>query len=353
MKQDKDAAISAIGAEAPGQAETRKGDHIGLAFQSRTGAGELDRRFRYEPLLAAHAPAGSLPPLPFLGKTLRTPIWVSSMTGGAQWAFKINTTLARACRRHGMGMGLGSCRPLLYSDEHLADFDVRELLGDDLPLYANLGIAQLEELIDKDALHLINDLLDRLRADGLIVHLNPLQEWFQPEGDRYRRPALQTIHRLLDHATYPIIVKEVGQGMGPESLRHLLHLPIAALDFGAAGGTNFSLLENLRRQDPRRENHAPLIKVGHDAAEMMRFVQDIHRAAEGRLACPQLIISGGITDFLDGYYLTANSPLPAVYGQASALLRHALEGDDALEQYLQDQIRGLETARAFLRVNAL
>lgn len=346
MKED-----PAIAPEAPGQAEARKLDHIELAFRSRTESAELDRRFSYEPLLAAHPQEGSLAPIPFLGKSLRAPIWVSSMTGGARHALQINTALARACRRHGMGMGLGSCRALLYADEHLADFDVRDLMGDELPLFANLGIAQLEELQDKEAMHLIEEMLGRLRADGLIVHVNPLQEWFQPEGDRFRRAPITTIHRLLDRATYPVIVKEVGQGMGYESLRHLLHLPLAAVDFGAAGGTNFALLENLRRTDRRRENWAPLVRAGHDAAEMVAMVNRIHREAGGNLPCPQIIISGGVRDFLDGYYLTGLSTLPALYGQASALLKYALEGDEALDGWIGDQLRGLELAHAYLRVN--
>ena len=106
---------------------------------------ELDDRFYYEPLLSAHPSETN--PVGFLGKKLRAPIWVSSMTGGTELARKINTNLARACREFGMGMGLGSCRSLLDRDEYLGDFNVRELIGDELPFYANLGIAQVEQLI--------------------------------------------------------------------------------------------------------------------------------------------------------------------------------------------------------------
>ena len=95
--------------------ENRKKDHIDLAFQSRTMSGELDRRFNYEPLMARH-PSKDLPVLPMLGKQMRAPIWVSSMTGGTELAGKINRNLARVCHEFGLGMGLGSCRPLLESD---------------------------------------------------------------------------------------------------------------------------------------------------------------------------------------------------------------------------------------------
>lgn len=338
-------------AESAGQAEARKADHIELAFRSQMPVAELDHRFSYEPLLSPHPSSGSLPVLDFLGKKLAVPIWVSSMTGGAQWAYDINTRLARACARFGMGMGLGSCRALLHSDEYLRDFDVRSLLGPELPLYANLGIAQVERLLDQGATSLIGQLLGRLQADGLIIHLNPLQEWFQPEGDRIRRAPVHTIRQLLDAADYPIMVKEVGQGMGYESLRFLLHMPLAAVDFGAAGGTNFSILENSRRKEDRQHDWAPMVKVGHHAGDMVGSVNRILEEAGGKLSCNQIIISGGVRHFLDGYYFMETCRLPSVYGQASALLAYARESQEALEAWIESQITGLEMARAFLRIN--
>jgi len=139
-------------------AESRKSDHIELAFQSQVNAIDVDNRFYYEPILSAH-PKGSQP-ISFLGKTLSAPIWVSSMTGGTELAKKINQNLAKACAAFGMGMGLGSCRALLDSNDHLEDFNVRSIIGDDLPLYANIGIAQLSQLIAQKKLYQINDLLD-------------------------------------------------------------------------------------------------------------------------------------------------------------------------------------------------
>jgi isopentenyl-diphosphate delta-isomerase len=138
--------------------------------------------------------------------------------------------------------------------------------------------------------------------------------------------------------------------MGYQSLKHLLHLPLAAVDFGAAGGTNFALLENLRRKNINEDYWAPLVKVGHDAEEMMGWVNAIVEEKKGKLPCQQIIISGGVKDFLDGYYLMQKSALPSIYGQASGLLNAALEGDTALHTFLEAQIRGLEMAHAFLKV---
>ena len=341
-----------IAAEMPTEdptAESRKKDHIDLAFKSQVLRGELDSRFYYEPLLAAHPKAGSLPEFKFLGKNFRVPLWVSSMTGGTALANAINKNLARACAEFGMGMGLGSCRQLLFSDEFLGDFAVRKHIGDQ-PLFANLGIAQLENLIAENGLWRIKEMLKKLEADGLIVHVNPLQEAMQPEGDVFKKSPIETINTLLDKLDNPLIVKEVGQGFGPESLRSLLQLPLAAIEFAAAGGTNFAKLELLRDLPEKQAIFKGIAAVGHSAEEMVFWVNQLLAELGEKVKAHHLIISGGVQDFLDGYYLTQRSAMPAVYGQASAFLRHAQGDYDSLQTHVQAQVRGLELANAFLRL---
>lgn len=332
-------------------AVSRKRDHIELAFQSQVGQQELDPRFYYEPLLAAHPSAATLPATPFLGKTLRAPMWVSSMTGGTALANTINHNLARACGEFGMGMGLGSCRSLLYSDEYLPDFDVRDLMPDQ-PLFANLGIAQLEQLLDRNHAHIIQQLVDKLRADGLIVHVNPLQEWLQPEGDRFQYAPIDTIQRLMDALPdLSIIVKEVGQGFGRESLKTLFQLPLAAVDFAANGGTNFAKLELLRSQPIQREIYSQLAQVGHSAEDMVNIANEVFEdLGPQNIRCGEVIISGGVRTFLDGYYLTQKLQASCVYGQASGFLKHAREDYDSLASYVSAQVQGLELCHAFLKV---
>ena len=160
----------------------RKSDHINLAIHSQTPVNEMDDRFYYEPMISGFPKVDS-DPIAFSGKTLKVPIWVSSMTGGYALSGIINRNLARACNEFGMGMGLGSCRRLLEDDTFFNDFNVRPIIGDNQPLFANLGIAQVEELVEKKETDSLRRLIDRLQADGLIVHVNPLQEFFQPEGN--------------------------------------------------------------------------------------------------------------------------------------------------------------------------
>ncbi len=327
--------------------ETRKKDHIDLAFQSQTPKDLLDNRFHYEPMLAAH-PNG-LKPFSFLGKTFHAPLWVSSMTGGTILAQKINRNLAAICKEFSFGMGLGSCRAILDNNKHFADFDMRDVIGNDLPFYANLGICQVEQFIENNKVDKISELVKRLRADGLIVHVNPIQEWIQPEGDKIKYPPIETIKRLLDKVRFPLIVKEVGQGMGPDSLYSLLHLPLAAIEFAAFGGTNFAEIERLRNSSASQQMIGPLSKVGEDAYHMLEYVNQIF-SEEKNILCNQLIISGGIKSFLDGYYLLQKSSLPAVYGQASSFLRYAKEDYEQLHSYVSAQIKGLEMASAYLRI---
>jgi isopentenyl-diphosphate delta-isomerase len=326
----------------------RKKEHIKLALKSQTINSEQDRRFIYEPILAAH-PQDELVPFEFLGKEIKTPIWASSMTGGTSHARKINENIARVCKDFGMGMGLGSCRVLLDDDSSFKDFNVRKFLGDKLPLYANLGIAQIDLLLKSKRTDKIKKLIESLQADGLIVHINPLQEWFQPEGNAIFRPPIEIIEDLLSKAEYPIIVKEVGQGMGAHSLKRLLNLPLQALEFGAFGGTNFSLLEMMRANENELESFKTFAYVGHTAEQM---VNTINRLSEDNtFGCKEVIISGGIKTFLDGYFLMNKCTLPSVYGQASTILKYAQVGYDELHSYIDQQVKGLALAEAYLRIN--
>lgn len=332
-------------------ASSRKKDHIELAFESKVDKSVIDNRFYYEPICAAHPNQELSPSFSFLGKRFNAPLWVSSMTGGTALAKTINHNLARVANSFGFGMGLGSCRGLLQSDEYLADFDVRHLLGEDLPLYANLGIAQIEQLIETKKLHLVSDLIQRLKADGLIIHVNPLQEWLQPEGDRFIHAPIDTIKRVIDaFPSLSIIVKEVGQGMGYESLRALFQLPLAAIDFAANGGTNFAKLELLRSNPVKQAIYSKLANVGHSAEEMVSIANHIINDLGEACLCKEVIVSGGISDFLDGYYLINKLSSSAIYGQASAFLKYARGDYSVLHDYVEAQVEGLRLAQNFLKV---
>lgn len=327
----------------------RKDDHISLANKSRITTSEADNRFYYEPMLSAH-PIKAASLFPFLGKEMKFPIWVSSMTGGADKAKFINRNLATICKEFGFGMGLGSCRVLLDNQDRWDDFNLRDIIGNTVPFYANLGIAQLEELIEHKRVNEINTLVNSLKCDGIIIHINPLQEAIQPGGDRFKNAPIDTLKSFLKQTKLRVIVKEVGQGFGPKSLLELLKLPLEAIEFGALGGTNFANLEMNRRTDAGLEHFISLAKCGHTASEMVQFANNILKKHSKEIKCHQLIISGGITNSVDGYYLTKLSEIPAIFGMGSGFLKSASIGVDELRSYCENLIWSYQLAQNYLEI---
>lgn len=327
-------------------ADLRKQNHLDLAFASQNDL--MDGRFYYEPMLAGHPEQSDLP-IQFGNRKMRFPIWISSMTGGTSSAGPINKILAKTAGKYGLGLGLGSCRMIIEDNTYFDDFNLRPILGDASPLYANVGIAQVERLIDSGHALKLKALVDKLDADGLIVHVNPLQEWLQPEGDFIQRSPMTTLEQLFNEIDVPIIVKEVGQGFGPESMKELLKMPILAIDFAANGGTNFSKLE-LFRNKPLQDYYEDVISLGHSASEMLNFLNTSIQELGADRKCNNVIISGGIKSFLDGYYLTSKSDIPAIYGQASPFLKHANKSQEALDAFAESQIKGLLMAHKFLKI---
>jgi len=335
--------------EADKQAADRKEDHIDLALSSSMAAATIDRRFSYEPMLSGHVKKDLKLDQEVAKKQLKYPIWVSSMTGGTEKAKKINYNLAQLCGELGLGMGLGSCRQLLYEEKRVHEFDVRSLMPDN-PLMINLGIAQVEELIAKKETNRIKNLISKLKADGLIIHINPLQEWMQPEGDRIMIPPIETVSTLLAEVDYPVIIKEVGQGFGSASIAALLQLPLEAIELAGYGGTNFSKIELLRSDPSRVECYEPIYNLGHDCNQMLGYINDFVKNDPDKVKTKLIIFSGGIKGFLDGYYFTQKCLLPSIYAQASGFLKHAMDYKQ-LKRYAEMQIEGLQMSHALLRLN--
>ncbi|MCO5254880.1 MAG: isopentenyl-diphosphate delta-isomerase [Bacteroidetes bacterium] len=325
----------------------RKSDHIKLAFDSI--ADGQDSRFCYEPLLSAHPDDSVIPQTKIGNKISRLPFWVSSMTGGAEKAGLINHRIAEACGKFGMGMGLGSCRIILENDKHFPDFDLRDKLGNEVPFMANLGIAQIEQVVKQNNYKTIENMVHALRADGLIIHVNPLQEWLQPEGDLITRAPIDTITTFIKHFNYPVWVKEVGQGFGRKSLKALIDLPIAGIEFGAYGGTNFAKMESMRTSGAALN---PLAQVGHNANEMVEVLNLYYDKNPELFKNKIFVVSGGVKNFLDGYYYIHKLKASAIYAQASPLLKCALESTQAVEQFIASEKRGLMAAYSYLTLRS-
>jgi isopentenyl-diphosphate delta-isomerase len=269
------------------------------------------------------------------------------MTGGAIHAQKINQNMAKVAKQFNLGMGLGSCRPLLEDQSHFSDFHMRPFIGD-RPLYANLGFAQVNELHREGKLSKIVTLLDSLEATGLIIHINPMQEFAQPEGDAWHIAPFKVLEEVINSIDYPIMIKEVGQGFGRRSLSKLLKMNIQAIEFGALGGTNFTLLEQTRHDamhSARKDLILEFANVGQSAEIML---EDINALAKEEINCREIIISGGMNNTLKAHSMLLRSKLPALVGQASQVLKYALLGEKELASFIEIQIEGMLMAKEFL-----
>jgi isopentenyl-diphosphate Delta-isomerase len=190
----------------------------------------------------------------FLNRTLSFPLIVSSMTGGYPDALKINRQLAEVCAEKRLAMGVGSQRQAIDSSAYHRTFSVVREVAPDIPVYGNLGAPEVGRL--KDAAPVLR-LLDMIRADGFAVHLNPLQEYLQPEGNPEFRGVLDGIAMLVRQLPVPVIVKEIGAGISAEVARRLVDVGVRIIDVAGAGGTSWAGVEILRRDAARNREQDP------------------------------------------------------------------------------------------------
>jgi len=306
----------------------RKSEHIRICLEEdvetvERGNGLGGYRFDHQalPELNFHEvdPATTL-----LGKTLSWPFVIGSMTGGTQGAMDLNRRLAQAAERAGCGMALGSLRPALEDPERVATFDARAFAPDLPLLLGNLGIAQLG---DRDMVARLPALCETLRLDGIIIHLNPLQEVLQPEGDTCFRGLLDRLTELKGTLGLPVAVKEVGSGLSRGTLERLWPVDPDLVETAGVGGTSWIRVEGLRSGDPVRDSCARhLADWGHTLAESIFCARRIlPRAA--------ILASGGLRTGLD---LARALRLGASAGaMALPLLKAADQGADALDRLLQ------------------
>lgn len=260
----------------------------------------------------------------FLGMELQAPVLIGAMTGGAELARSINRNLAGAAQQLGIGMMLGSQRIMLgdKSDAHQAavSFEVRDLAPDIL-LIGNIGLAQVSE----DLAPLLNKALAQVGANAVAVHVNPLQEAMQRDGDTDFTGSSERLRRLASDLDYPVMVKEVGHGIGAAAATRLRGVPLAAVDVAGAGGTSWARVEQLVRYGEVRypavaewgiptaqallEVRSTLpgiplvasggVRSGMDAAKALALGADVVALARPLLA-PAIESTGAVVDVLGG-----------------------------------------------------
>ncbi len=311
----------------------RKADHIRINLeedvQSRLTTGLERYRFIHQALPELDLEAVDTQVTVF-GKRLQAPLLISSMTGGTQEAAEINRRLAEAAQATGIAMGVGSQRAALEHPELAASFRVRAYAPDIL-LFANLGAVQLNYGYTVEH---CRRAVEMIEADALILHLNPLQEAVQPEGDTRFAGLVRKIEAVCRALPVPVVVKEVGWGISARAARWLADAGVAAIDVAGAGGTSWSQVEMHRAETPSQARLAAAFADGGiPTAESIRYV---------RLAAPEVLVfaSGGLRT---GVEVAKCIALGATLGGlAGVFLRAAVQSTETLIQTIRELQRELQ-----------
>ena len=273
--------------------EKRKADHIRINIEEdvyfrRLTTGFEEYFFMHEALPDIDLDGVDTSSAIF-GQTLKTPLLISSMTGGTAEARSINRILAEAAQEVGMAMGLGSMRAAIEDSALEYTYEVRDV-APDIPLFANLGVVQLNYGY---GLAECQRAVDMIEGDALILHFNALQEAVQPEGDGNFSGLLAKIEEICRHLPVPVIAKEVGWGFSEATARRLAASGVAAIDVAGAGGTSWSQVEMYRAPTERLQRVAgAFVDWGIPTSASIRYC---------RRAAPDMpiIASGGISNGID------------------------------------------------------
>lgn len=232
------------------QTSKRKANHINIALKN-----DIAFRFKKTCFELYEFEHNALPELnansidtsvKFLGKKLSFPFMVSCMTGGFLGAEKINGLLATACNEFSVALGVGSQRQALENSNYIKSFTIVRKNAPDIPIVGNIGAAEIVSIKDVSP---IQKLVDAIQADAFAVHLNPLQEFLQPEGQTNFTGVLKGIENLVKKLSVPIIVKEIGAGISPSVAQKLINAGVRIIDTAGAGGTSWAGIEIIRRKD--------------------------------------------------------------------------------------------------------
>ena len=330
--------------EESNEVRQRKVEHVNVALQNDISAPQsaswADIRLIHQAL-----PEVDLDEIdtttPFLGKALRYPIFISSLTGGHPDVAAINERLAVVAQEYGLAMGVGSQRAALVSPALAATYDIVRRRAPDAFIIANIGVPQLVEQRGKPAFTVAEarEALEMIGANALALHLNFLQEAAQPEGDRRARGALAALTQVAAELGAPVIAKETGAGISYEQALALRTAGVAAIDVGGAGGSSMAAMEVQRAQargDTRTATIGALFRDWGIATPIS--------VVETRQAAPDLPITatGGVRSGLDAARALALGA--TLVGMGFPFLKAASESEDAVRAFLDQFLAELRVA---------
>lgn len=315
--------------------ESRKADHIRINLEENVSFNQLTTGLESYFFMHQALPNLDLDRIDtsttIFGKPLRTPLLISSMTGGTGEARNINRILAEAAQAVGMAMGLGSQRAAIEDLSLASTYRVRDV-APDIPLFANLGAVQLNYGY---GLAECSRAVEMCEADALILHFNALQEAVQPEGDGNFAGLLSKVEAVCRDLSVPVIAKEVGWGFSREAVRQLRDAGVAAIDVAGAGGTSWSQVEMYRAPTARLARVAgAFIDWGIPTAVSIRYCR------EEAPALP-VFASGGIKNGIDiAKCIALGANLVGLAGQfLKAAANDGVPGVVELSEVLMDECR--------------
>lgn len=256
----------------------------------------------------------------FLNRTLAFPLMISAMTGGWAGAVDINARLASVCHAMKLALGVGSQRQMFEGNQALESYRVVREKAPDEAVIGNIGASQLVGLTDFTP---ILKMAECIRADAMAVHLNPLQELLQPEGNRNFKGVLRGIEELVRHVEIPVIVKEVGCGISEQVAKSLVNVGVRYIDVAGAGGTSWAAIESFRSKD--RQYALRFREWGIPTALSLNQVVRVPKV--------RAIASGGISD---GVMMAKALAMGAeLCGSAMPMLKALMQqGEEGLERLL-------------------
>ena len=259
----------------------------------------------------------------FLNKFISFPLLISSMTGGSLETTRINQNLAIASQTIGLPMGVGSQRAAIDDPGLAPSFQVRRL-APDIPLLANLGAIQLNYGYTIDH---CKKAVEMISADALILHLNPLQEALQPNGDTNFKGLLTKIESVVKNLGVPVIIKEVGWGINSKLAKRFFDMGVSAVDIAGAGGTSWSQVEMHRQTDPL------LRELSSDFRDWGIPTSDAIIEIGNSIPAALIIASGGIKTGMDIAKCIALGA--SLVGMAGSILKSAANGPEFAIQRIE------------------
>jgi isopentenyl-diphosphate delta-isomerase len=265
-----------------------------------------------------------------LKKQLRQPLIIASMTGGVKSAEVINTNLAKTAEKMKVALGVGSQRAALEKPEVRKSFEVIRKYAPNTVIFANMGAVQLNY---SRGIKDYEETVKMVGADALYLHVNPIQEALQPEGDTNFKFLISKIQNLINKIKVPVFIKEVGCGLDPVTAKKLVEIGVAGIDIAGVGGTSWAWIEGRRLGNNNLTNWFADFGLRTDAV-----IEELAGVKDQVL----LVASGGIRNPIQG--LKSHLLGADLYSAAKPFLEPAIESAENVEKTVADWEKGLRIA---------